>query len=65
VAGTVSIANALSISVTAEGVETEDHVRLLRLAGCQNLQGFYFSKPRPLSEVVERRGEWAAKAPVG
>ena len=53
VAGTVSIANALSIAVTAEGVETEEHVRLLRLAGCQNLQGFYFSKPRPLSEVVE------------
>ncbi|HVZ29999.1 MAG TPA: EAL domain-containing protein [Asticcacaulis sp.] len=58
VAGTVSIANALSIEVTAEGVETEEHVRLLRLAGCQHLQGFYFSKPRPLAEVVGMRGEW-------
>ncbi len=64
VAGTVSIANALSISVTAEGVETEEHVRLLRLAGCQNLQGFYFSKPRPLAEVVGMRGEWVDKASV-
>jgi diguanylate cyclase (GGDEF)-like protein len=59
VAGTVSIANALSISVTAEGVETEEQANLLRLAGCQNLQGFYYSKPRPLAEVVNLRGQWA------
>ncbi len=53
VAGTVSIANALSIAVTAEGVETADHVRLLRLAGCHSLQGFYFSRPKPLAEVLD------------
>lgn len=53
VAGTVSIANALSIAVTAEGVETADHVRLLKLAGCHSLQGFYFSRPKPLAEVLE------------
>ncbi len=52
VAGTVSIANALGLSVTAEGVETEDHVRLLKLAGCHYLQGYYFSRPKPLGEVL-------------
>lgn len=52
VAGTVSIANALGLSVTAEGVETEDHVRLLKLAGCHYLQGYYFSRPKPLAEVL-------------
>jgi diguanylate cyclase (GGDEF)-like protein len=52
VAGTVNIANALGLAVTAEGVETEDHVRLLRLAGCQYLQGYYFSRPKPLAEVL-------------
>ncbi len=52
VAGTVSIATALQIKVTAEGVETEDHARLLRLAGCDKLQGFYFSRPAPLNEIM-------------
>ena len=55
VAGTVSIATALNLSVTAEGVETEDHVRLLKLAGCDTLQGYYFSRPKPLNEILELR----------
>ena len=53
VAGTVSIANALNIEVTAEGVETAEQAALLRLAGCHHLQGFYFSRPKPLAEVVK------------
>ncbi len=53
VAGTVAIAQALNISVTAEGVETEDQARLLRLAGCQYLQGYLYSRPKPLAEVLE------------
>ena len=52
VAGTVNIAAALQMTVTAEGVETEEHVRLLRLAGCNTLQGFYFSRPKALADVV-------------
>ena len=62
VAGTVSIATALNLTVTAEGVETEDHVRLLKLAGCETLQGFYFSRPRPLSEVLDLRANLAQTA---
>jgi diguanylate cyclase (GGDEF)-like protein len=52
VAGTVAIAQALHISVTAEGVETEDQARLLRLAGCQYLQGYLYSRPKPLAEML-------------
>ncbi len=59
VAGTVSIANALGLSVTAEGVETEDHVRLLKLAGCHYLQGYYFSRPKPLGEILALCGQRA------
>ena len=59
VAGTVAIANALGLQVTAEGVETEDHVRLLKLAGCHNLQGYYFSKPKPLADILDLRDQWA------
>ena len=56
VAGTVAIAQALHISVTAEGVETEDQARLLRLAGCQYLQGYLYSRPKPLAEVLALAG---------
>ena len=52
VAGTVSIARALNMSVTAEGVETEDHASLLRLAGCHTLQGFLYSRPKPLADIM-------------
>ncbi len=52
VAGTVNIAAALKMLVTAEGVETEEHVRLLRLAGCNTLQGYYFSRPKALRDVL-------------
>ncbi|MBW8735282.1 MAG: EAL domain-containing protein, partial [Asticcacaulis sp.] len=62
VAGTVSIAAALQMMVTAEGVETEEHVRLLRLAGCNTLQGFYFSRPKPLHEVLEMLAQDGARS---
>lgn len=60
VSGTVRIASALGMSVTAEGVENEKQMKLLRLAGCDRLQGFYFSQPQPISALMplrkQRRG---------
>ncbi len=44
ISGIVFLAQGLNLSVTAEGVESEDQARLLRLAGCQNLQGFHFGR---------------------
>ena len=52
VTGVVYLANGLDMPVTAEGVETEDQERLLRLAGCQSLQGFRYCKPKPISELL-------------
>ena len=52
VAGTVAIASALHISVTAEGVESDEHAQLLRLAGCHKLQGYLFSRPMPLADIL-------------
>ena len=54
VTGVVYLANGLDMSVTAEGVETEDHARLLRLIGCQHLQGYRFSAPKPLAALAVR-----------
>ena len=55
VGGTIRIASALGMTVVAEGVETEIQMKLLRLAGCDQLQGFYFSEPMPLSALLALR----------
>lgn len=44
-AAATAMARELGITVIAEGVETERQAALLREAGCEFLQGFYFSKP--------------------
>jgi EAL domain-containing protein (putative c-di-GMP-specific phosphodiesterase class I) len=41
----IAMANALTLSVTAEGVEEEQQMRFLQEAGCREMQGNYFSKP--------------------
>ena len=50
--GVVRSAGRLGVGTLAEGVETEEQVRFLEGIGCSLLQGFYFSRPIPLSEVV-------------
>lgn len=49
---TVALANALDMPATAEGVETGEQARLLRLAGFQALQGYYFGRPQPFQKVA-------------
>jgi EAL domain-containing protein (putative c-di-GMP-specific phosphodiesterase class I) len=44
------LAKQLQMGAVAEGVETLDHLRTVTLAGC-DVQGFYFSKPVPASQV--------------
>jgi diguanylate cyclase (GGDEF)-like protein/PAS domain S-box-containing protein len=41
----ISLAHALNLSVVAEGVETEQQRNLLRALGCDEIQGYFFSKP--------------------
>jgi len=50
----ISLAHALRLKVIAEGVETEEQSRLLRLLNCDAMQGFLVSKPVP-SEIFEAR----------
>lgn len=47
----IALGHAMALSVTAEGVETEEQGSLLRIAGCNELQGFLFSKAIPESEL--------------
>ena len=50
----ISLAHSLKLNVVAEGVETEEQSRLLRLLNCDEMQGFLFSKPVP-REIFETR----------
>jgi len=49
----VSLAHTLGISVVAEGLETADQVAQLQALECDNAQGYYFSKPLPVSEATD------------
>jgi EAL domain-containing protein (putative c-di-GMP-specific phosphodiesterase class I) len=59
------LGRSLRIRTTAEGVETEAQLGRLRDEGCSEVQGYYFSPPRPASEVaslLEKFGAGAGKA---
>lgn len=48
---TVALARSLNIPVTAEGVETEQQAVILRLAGCDQLQGYLFGRPSVPADI--------------
>jgi|KBSSwiStaDraftv2_1062776.scaffolds.fasta_scaffold16500_2 diguanylate cyclase (GGDEF)-like protein/PAS domain S-box-containing protein len=48
----ISLAHALDLKVIAEGVESEDQAKLLRLIKCDEMQGYLFSMPLPADRVV-------------
>jgi EAL domain-containing protein (putative c-di-GMP-specific phosphodiesterase class I) len=57
----VSLAQALNMSVVAEGVETPAELEVLRELGCDYAQGYYFSRPMPevdAQALLERRPIW-------
>jgi PAS domain S-box-containing protein len=49
---TIEMAHDLGMRVTAEGVETEEQLNLLRSNGCDSAQGYLFSRPIPAEEMV-------------
>ncbi len=55
----VAMADSLEMSTTAEGVETEAELEVIRKLGCKKIQGYYFGRPMPTSEVdslfIQRR----------
>jgi diguanylate cyclase (GGDEF)-like protein/PAS domain S-box-containing protein len=51
ISATLTLAHNLDIATTAEGVETPDQYRLLRLAGVTSLQGYLFKRPGPAAEI--------------
>jgi diguanylate cyclase (GGDEF)-like protein len=51
VAAVIAMAHGLNLRVVAEGVETEAQLEFLRNHGCEEVQGFLFSKPVPPERV--------------
>jgi diguanylate cyclase (GGDEF)-like protein/PAS domain S-box-containing protein len=50
----INLAHSLNLKVVAEGVETAEQARLLKMLGCNEMQGFYLSKPLP-GDIFESR----------
>ena len=50
----LDIARHLKVPVVAEGVETGEQVEKLRRAGCELIQGYYFSRPLPAAEFERK-----------
>lgn len=63
----IGLGHTLGLQVVAEGVELEEDVNLLCAAGCDELQGYYFSKPMPAEEFASwlRAEQAAAKGKPG
>jgi diguanylate cyclase (GGDEF)-like protein/PAS domain S-box-containing protein len=43
----INLAHSMKLNVVAEGVETEEQSRLLRLLNCDEIQGYWFAQPMP------------------
>ena len=48
------MATALGMDTVCEGVETEEQMKFLQDIGCSKLQGYFYCKPIPLEEIMDR-----------
>ncbi|HLE18537.1 MAG TPA: EAL domain-containing protein, partial [Syntrophales bacterium] len=51
VRATISVAHGLNLKTVAEGVETEEQLSFLQEHGCDEIQGYFFSRPLPTDEI--------------
>lgn len=47
----IALAKTFNLSITAEGVETEEQLKFLQKEGCDEIQGYYYAKPLSLEEL--------------
>ena len=55
----IALAKALALCTIAEGVETQEEMQVLRREGCDQAQGYFFSRPVSVGEVL---AQWGAAA---
>ena len=62
----VTMADTLGMETTAEGVEIQDEIELIRNLGCSHIQGFVYGKPMEAADVAQSMSEHGGRAePVG
>lgn len=49
----ISLSHSLKKSIVAEGAETAEQVDYLKKSGCELIQGYYYSRPLPVSDITE------------
>ncbi len=50
----VNLGHSLGLKVVAEGFETAEQIAFYRTLGCDNYQGYYFARPMPLRDFLDR-----------
>ena len=50
----IAMAHGLSVKVVTEGVEYAEQLEFLRLNGCEQYQGYLYSKPLPAEQFTEK-----------
>jgi diguanylate cyclase (GGDEF)-like protein/PAS domain S-box-containing protein len=60
----VGLASDLKMQTTAEGVETQDELTLVRSLGCSLVQGYIFGRPMPAEEARELAAKGTASLPA-
>jgi diguanylate cyclase (GGDEF)-like protein len=61
----INLAHSLKLAVVAEGVETAEQAGVLRELGCDNVQGYFYSRPIPGAAFCERFLAWPSGAGPG
>jgi diguanylate cyclase (GGDEF)-like protein len=60
----LGLGHSLGIAICAEGVETKAQLSYLRREGCAEVQGYYYSKPKPFAQVAAMLNRSPAPQPL-
>jgi len=63
VAATITMAHSLGLQTIAEGVEATEQLPLLRLHGCDQVQGYLFGRPEPAHAIDDRLRDLGGQRP--
>jgi diguanylate cyclase (GGDEF)-like protein len=62
ISAVAGLGHSFGMTTTAEGVETQQQLDLMRAEGCTEVQGYFYSKPVPASEIVQLLSRFQERA---